>query len=151
MGMRMSISQIIIAGFLAVVSSAADSSDIPDWGVGAQIGYGWGVAIQKRSFFEGSLNLAFNDVRAQFDYLKLFSPNLDPLDTNTDEAIRRGSIVPYVGLGIEATSKFVGLRVPLGAEYTFAEAPLSGFGAVIPTFHRVGYRTSWNLGARYLF
>src|SRR5690606_13043351 len=104
-----------------------------EWGLGLQGGHGWGFTVQKRTFLSGSLNLGFNDVRAQIDYVWLFTSDFDSLKPGSK--YRNGSLVPYLGGGIEATSGFVGVRIPIGVEYTLLRVPVTGFVTLLPTVY----------------
>lgn len=112
-------------------------SPAPAWSIGLQIGSqeNTGISAQLMGFGSGALNtglgIGWGGLSVHADYLWFLSKGLSVVETSSTAGYTgtRSKIQPYVGVGVQV-GDHIGLRVPIGAQYTMTKDPLNFFGGI---------------------
>ena len=137
---------ILFAAVASLVPSAA-SAEGP-FGLGIILGEPTGISAKAWMGDETAIDAAA--AWSFTDYLFHFFSRLD---------VDRGSLPLYVGIGGRVKFKdnaddLIGVRIPLGASYLFADAPIDIFLEVVPLMDlapKTKFRLNAALGFRYFF
>jgi hypothetical protein len=150
--------RIIITGVLFVfISGMAEVSfgQAKGFGIGVILGEPTGISVKKwvgdKSAFDGAAAWSFQGT----GFLQLHA---DYLHHNFKLiGINQGQLPVYYGLGVKmvfANDPTVGIRIPLGINYIFGDAPLDLFGELVPTLNLIPateFNFGGGIGIRYWF
>lgn len=148
--MKKLLSGFILMGILFTASTACHAQNQQSRvGIGVMIGEPTGITFKKwtsgTTAFD--LGLAYDALHVHADYLWH--------NSGTFAGVDEGSLMPHVGIGgrllfLEEDAR-LGLRIPLGINYLFGEAPLELYLEVAPVVNLVpdtDFDMTGNIGVR---
>jgi len=151
----------ILLGLAAVLLCGSASAQNRKFGLGIMLGEPTGLSaklwIGKNTAIDGALAWSFGSIGA-FGYQGALYVHADYLFHNFNLIkVEKGRLPVYYGIGasvVLASSVGVGIRIPIGLEYVFADAPFDIFLEIVPMLAVVSgtsFGVNAGLGARYFF
>ena len=148
---------VALAAFVSVLATGSAHAQVSNFGLGVIIGEPTGVDMKwfldETNAIEGALAWSLsgdNNLHIQVDYLY---HQYDWIQT------KKGRLPVFFGLGgrIEFRQNkddLIGLRIPVGIAYEFADAPFDLFGEIVPLldlFPDTDFSLEGAIGARFWF
>jgi len=153
--------KLFFLGLAAVLLCGSASAQNRKFGLGVILGEPTGLSaklwIGKNTAIDGALAWSFGSF-GTFGYQSALYVHADYLFHNFNLIkVEKGRLPVYYGIGasvVLASDVGVGIRVPIGLEYIFANAPFDIFLEIVPMLAVVpgtSFGVNAGLGARYFF